>query len=197
MIRSTLAAALLLAAAPSAVPAQPAPSPYAGQETREIKALSASEVQGYLDGRGLGFAKAAELNRHPGPMHVLELAGPLQLTPEQQAETRKVFERMRAEAQSLGRSIVAKEAELDGLFAQGRADEDSLGATVRQIARLQGELRIAHLRAHLEMKRLLTPAQVAEYDRLRGYGPGQGGADPGAHPHAGHGHHGHHPGSHP
>lgn len=27
----------------------------------------------------MGYAKAAELNRHPGPMHVLELADQLKL----------------------------------------------------------------------------------------------------------------------
>ena len=28
----------------------------------------------YLDGAGMGYARAAELNHFPGPMHVLELA---------------------------------------------------------------------------------------------------------------------------
>lgn len=31
-------------------------SPYAGQENREIKALSARQINGYLEGRGMGFA---------------------------------------------------------------------------------------------------------------------------------------------
>lgn len=39
-----------------------AESPYAGQQTREVKALSTQEVDDYLNGRGMGFAKAAELN---------------------------------------------------------------------------------------------------------------------------------------
>jgi hypothetical protein len=42
-------------------------SPYSGQETREIKALSRDEISGYLSGDGMGFAKAAELNHYPGP----------------------------------------------------------------------------------------------------------------------------------
>ena len=45
-------------------------SPYAGQETREIKALSRDEINGYLSGDGMAFAKAAELNHYPGPKHV-------------------------------------------------------------------------------------------------------------------------------
>ena len=57
-------------------------SPYAGQEKREIKALSQEDVEGYLTGQGMGFAKAAELNQYPGPKHVLELARELRLEKE-------------------------------------------------------------------------------------------------------------------
>ena len=43
-----------------------------------------------------------------------------------------------------------------------------------EIATLRGELRLAHLRAHLAMKTILTPEQIEAYDRLRGYaGPGE------------------------
>ena len=54
-----------------------AASPYAGEEGREIKALSAADVDAYLTGQGMGFAKAAELNGYAGPKHVLELAAEL------------------------------------------------------------------------------------------------------------------------
>ena len=43
----------------------------------EVNALSPDEVQQYLAGAGMGYAKAAELNHFPGPMHVLELADKL------------------------------------------------------------------------------------------------------------------------
>jgi len=52
-------------------------SPYVGQEQREIKSLSPDEVKDYLAGKGMGLAKAAELNHYPGPAHVLELASQL------------------------------------------------------------------------------------------------------------------------
>jgi hypothetical protein len=55
-------------------------------QRREIKALSETEVSGYLDGRGMGFAKAGELNGYPGPAHLLELADKLRLTSEQTTE---------------------------------------------------------------------------------------------------------------
>ena len=60
-----------------------APQPYAGMEGREIKALSPQEVADLRAGRGMGLALPAELNRYPGPMHVLELAEPLRLSPRQ------------------------------------------------------------------------------------------------------------------
>ena len=50
-----------------------------------MASLSDEDVQGFLDGRGMGLAKSAELNGHPGPMHVLELAEELKLTAEQRS----------------------------------------------------------------------------------------------------------------
>ena len=40
--------------------------PYAGDAGREIKALPPDEVEQYLSGAGMGYAKAAELNHFPG-----------------------------------------------------------------------------------------------------------------------------------
>ena len=142
---------------------------YAGEERRGIKSLSAAEVEELLNGHGMGLAKAAELNHYPGPRHVLELAAELQLTPRQRAQTQAAFERMRGVAVQLGRRIVERERELDSLFAESKIDAGSLQAATAEIARLQGALRAAHLSAHLEMRRLLSPQQIAKYDELRGY----------------------------
>ncbi len=76
-IRALAAALLSLTAVASALAT--APSPYAGQHQRVIKSLSADEQRGWLEGQGMGLARAAELNSHPGPMHALELAEPLAL----------------------------------------------------------------------------------------------------------------------
>lgn len=162
----------LLIALPLLLVAQEKHSPYAGQEAHNIKSLSDAEVQGYLQGRGMGLAKPAELNGYPGPMHVLELSHQLQLTDNQRAATQRSFERMRAEAVRLGRSFVEKEAELNRLFGDVRADSANLQRLVGETARLQGELRLSHLRAHLEMRSILTPQQIARYNELRGYGAG-------------------------
>jgi Spy/CpxP family protein refolding chaperone len=159
---------------------------YTGDVRREIKSLSAEEVEGLLNGHGMGLAKAAELNHYPGPRHVLELAAELRLTPAQRKQTQSAFERMRGEAVRLGRRIVERERELDAMFAKGEIDASRLHAATDGIARLQGELRAAHLAAHLEMRRLLSPQQIAKYDELRGYaGERKSG---GQHDHGKHGH---------
>jgi Spy/CpxP family protein refolding chaperone len=164
-LRMLVATALL----PALVAAAAAQSPYAGQEQRPLKALSDEEIQALLDGRGLGLAKAAELNGYPGPMHVLESADTLQLTAAQRAAAQQIYDRMRAEARRLGALIVAQEEELDRGFARQTIDAPRLERAVRALAHLWGELRLVHLRAHVELKPILTPEQIAAYDVLRGY----------------------------
>ena len=170
------------AAAPAAGTAGPrvdAASPYAGEQARSIKALSDDEVAGYVEGRGMGLARPAELNHYPGPRHVLDLAGPLGLSEAQVAETRRTFEAMHAEALLLGRDLVAQERRLDEAFASGRIDEPTLASLVAEAGRLQGQLRVVHLRAHLAVRRTLSAEQIARYDALRGYGAGHGDHGPG------------------
>lgn len=167
-----------------------APSPYAGQEAREIKSLPASEVEGLLAGRGLGYAKAAELNGYPGPAHVLELASQLQLTQDQVERTRAIHQRMEVEARESGARLVDAERELDTLFRSRAATPERLSAALQKTAALQAKVREAHLRAHIEQTELLSARQVAQYGRLRGYAAAGSDAPAGGHHHG----HGHHPG---
>lgn len=143
--------------------------PYAGMQTRLIKALSEKERDGLMSGKGIGYALAAELNHYPGPRHVLDMAEALELRPEQIANTQALFDQMEAEAISLGESIVDKETALDTAFATEDVDRNNLETLVSDIAQLEGKLRTVHLATHLDMKRILSPQQVALYDRMRGY----------------------------
>ena len=164
-------------------------SPYSAMTGREIKALSADEISGYLGGGGMGFAMAAELNSYPGPKHVLELAFDLGLSAEQERRTREIFQSMRDRAAHLGQELVEREQALDTGFSEGRIDDDTLHSLLRELGELRGELRYAHLRAHLEMREVLTAAQIQAYDGLRGYGSAGGEHGEG---HNGHDHsHGH------
>lgn len=176
MTRIDLAFAIFLAALMPAM----ANSPYAGQEVRDIKGLDAKEIGDLLAGRGMGLAKPAELNGYPGPSHALELAGELGLDAGQLGKTRDSFERMKAAAEALGADIVERERMLDRRFAHRHIGEADLEALTGEIGQLQGRLRLVHLRAHLEMTSILTPDQVAGYNRLRGYS-GNGQTAPGGH----------------
>lgn len=158
------------------------PSAYVGQEQRQIKALSAEEVQNYLAGKGGGFAKAAELNHYPGPLHVLELADKLQLSEKQKTRTQAIFDAMQKEAMQQGKMLIDKEQALDRQFASGTITRDSLRTSLQQIGQIQAEVRRSHLQAHLEQRAILTPAQIAKYDELRGYTSGNGSS------HGGHSH---------
>ncbi|HEY7609385.1 MAG TPA: hypothetical protein VIF14_09150 [Alphaproteobacteria bacterium] len=173
MIRTSLLAAAMSFATASAS-AQQSHQPYAGQEQRQVKALSEAEIADFLAGRGMGFAKAAELNGYPGPAHLLENAAALKLSDAQRRGIEAIRARMAAAAAALGREIVAKERELDAAFAGGRIAEEVLAAKTGEIAALTGRLRAVHLAAHIESRPLLSPQQIAEYNKLRGYaGEGQ------------------------
>jgi Spy/CpxP family protein refolding chaperone len=169
MIRVTVVALglgmLVVAGAASAA----GPSPYAGWQGRTIKALSAEQIDDLMNGRGMELALPAELNGYPGPRHVLDLADELDLTPDQLAQTQRLFEDMGREAIDLGERIIEHEAALDELFASGTASEASLRDATEALGRLNGRLRAHHLTYHLAMRDLLDPGQIRQYQRLRGY----------------------------
>jgi Spy/CpxP family protein refolding chaperone len=163
---SGLWAALILA-----FPALPgaAQSPYVELKDREIKALDPSEVNGLTAGEGLGMALPAEMNGYPGPKHVLDMAAELSLTEAQVAKTQGAYDVMHEAAVRLGREIVDAERELDRLFASGRAGEAPVRKLSARLGDLRGQLRFTHLKAHLAMMKILSPAQVRRYSELRGY----------------------------
>jgi hypothetical protein len=158
-------ASLILAAAVAQ-----AQTPYAGMQTRPIKALSEQQVGDLKAGRGMGLALAAELNGYPGPSHVLEFADKLELSAAQRGEVQRLFDSMKAEAMPLGVRLIEEEAELDRQFAQRTVTPESLKAATAAVAATQGTLRETHLKYHLSTAALLNPAQMVKYAELRGYG---------------------------
>src|SRR3954447_20268589 len=93
------------------------PQPYAGLQSRPLKALSERQIADLRAGRGMTLALAAELNGYPGPLHVIELADALVLTADQRARMQALYEAMKAEAVPLGERLITQEAELDREFA--------------------------------------------------------------------------------
>ena len=137
MLKFTRVIGVLLAVTVNNAVSAVQPASYAGQEQREIKALSPEEIQGYLAGKGMGLAKAAELNRYPGPAHVLELAEELLLDAEQKIRSAAIFNAMQADAVRQGSLLVEKERELDRLFSGGGITSEDLRAVLEQIRYFQ------------------------------------------------------------
>ena len=153
----------------SAVTAFASNSPYPGEQLRAIKALSEGEINSLLNGRGMGFAKAAELNHYPGPKHVLDLADDLDLTKDQTFETTIIFSRMKNEAVRLGKELVDGEAMLNKLFEDSTITPEELDKQLSAIEKTRAQLRGVHLKAHLAQRDVLTQHQLHKYDNLRGY----------------------------
>ncbi|WP_185973578.1 Spy/CpxP family protein refolding chaperone [Ferrovibrio terrae] len=146
-------------------------SGYAAMATRPIKALSEDQITQLREGRGMGLSLPAELNSYPGPMHALELANALRLTPDQRTRLNAIKQQMSSRAIALGHQVIAAEAQLDRAFASGQADPSAVVQQLSDIGHLNGELRSVHILAHMETRALLTPDQVARYDAERGYRP--------------------------
>lgn len=162
--------ALVLVAATAGLSAQP--TPYAGQQDRQLKALSQQEVGALLAGEGSGLAKAAELNGYPGPAHVLEHAEALALSEQQRRATETLMQTHKARARTLGAELVQAEQGLDDAFVRRVIDAPTLASLTAAIGNKQAQLRQEHLQTHLLQTALLTPAQVRRYAELRGYASG-------------------------
>jgi Cu/Ag efflux protein CusF len=143
--------------------------PYRDDQSREIKALSAEDVAQYRAGAGMGFAKPAELNRFPGPMHVLEFADKLGLEERQRVAMQRLMHAHKAEARAIGSKLVAAEEALEALFRSGAVETPALSRAVREAGTLHAEYRLSHLETHRQARLLLTDAQVERYQVLRGY----------------------------
>jgi Spy/CpxP family protein refolding chaperone len=146
-----------------------AQSPYAGMQTRSIKALSTQQIDDLKAGRGMGLALAAELNGYPGPLHVLELSDRLALSAEQKQRIQKLFDSMKAESTPIGVRLIEQEGALDRQFAGRSITSDALQDATMKIGLTQAELRNAHLKYHLETAQILSPEQMKQYADLRGY----------------------------
>lgn len=144
-------------------------SNYKGQESRNIKSLSPSDIDELQNGRGWGLAKAAELNGVPGPAHLLEMKTEIALTPQQIQKIEALFQQMQQQAIEKGKTLIALELKLNQQFAQKTITDSILKQMLTKIATTRSELRYIHLRTHLATPTILTEKQIARYNQLRGY----------------------------
>lgn len=144
-------------------------SPYAGQEKRAIKSLSDKDVEELVRGGGWGLAKAAELNGMPGPAHILEMKSKIDLTPEQEIQIQKLYEDMNREAVTYGQQLIKLEKRLNEGFANRTINREMLSDQLNEIAEVRKQLRFVHLSTHLVTPSILSPHQISQYNKLRGY----------------------------
>ncbi|MEO0618676.1 MAG: Spy/CpxP family protein refolding chaperone [Pseudomonadota bacterium] len=142
---------------------------YSGEQHREISSLSSTDVAALRDGLGWGFAKAAELNGYPGPRHVLDLDEALSLSDAQRAKIQKLFFEMQAAARAHGTMFLDAERALTAAFRNKTIAAQSLETLTRTAGQARANLRAIHLKAHLQTVAVLSDAQIAIYNRQRGY----------------------------
>ncbi|MGH6814643.1 MAG: Spy/CpxP family protein refolding chaperone, partial [Hyphomicrobiaceae bacterium] len=162
-----IASALAVGFAAAANACMPPPL-RAEREGGAIAGLTDRDIADLRAGRGWALAMSAEVNGHPGPLHVIELADKLGLTAQQRDRVRKIFEAMKAKAQAVGAKYLSAEKALDEAFKSGTAEAATVAHRVDETEKLRAELRLIHLLAHLETTPLLTPEQIRLYNRLRG-----------------------------
>ncbi|KNG95564.1 hypothetical protein [Pseudaestuariivita atlantica] len=143
--------------------------PYAGFESREIKSLSAADLEELRAGGGWGLALPAELGGLPGPAHLLELQEQLGLTGDQVARITDIRETMLAEAIAAGARFIEAERALSDAFADPGLGPERLRALIAEAGEARAALRYVHLSRHLMTPPLLTDGQIGRYAVLRGY----------------------------
>lgn len=146
-------------------------TPYAGQQTREVKSLSAADLAEIRRGGGWGFALPAELSGFPGPKHLLELRDELGLSARQVAAIEQIFHGMQADAIAAGERFIAAQQAVDAVFSATAPDGKRLRSALQAAAAARADLRFVHLSRHLETGDLLTAGQIEKYQILRGYAP--------------------------
>ena len=143
--------------------------PYTELVKREIKALSAQDVQGFIEGQGMSLALAAELNGYPGPQHTLEFAQQLTLSEKQIQATQDLLLAHKAEVSMLGKQLVEQEKKLDAFFASKTMSAELIDEWTAVVAKTHAAIRASHLKTHLLQTSLLTLNQISQYQVLRGY----------------------------
>jgi len=144
-------------------------SQYMGQEHRQIKSLSASDINSLSNGKGWGLAKSAELNGIPGPSHLLELQDEIPLRPKQIKEINVLYTNMKNLAIPAGLTLIELERDLEIAFQTQNIDEQSLLSKLSNISDITRDLRYIHLSTHLATPSILDKEQIIRYNSLRGY----------------------------
>jgi len=125
---------------------------------------------GMMEG-GMGLAMSPGQGRHrphEGPLitMILEHSQELGLSADQQKKLRDLRTAFAKESTRKGAEIRVAEIDLDALLEQDRWDMSKIEAQVKQIATLQGELRLARIKTIESGRGLLTPEQLEKLKQV-------------------------------
>ncbi|MCI0405108.1 MAG: hypothetical protein L0Z48_00305 [candidate division Zixibacteria bacterium] len=136
--------------------------------------MTSSAMEKYQSGEPFDEIVPAETFGYPSPLRVLELAGKLDLTAEQEKKIRGLANRMSREAALYGKKIIAHELLLDDFFRKGQTDPMALANRVESIGLLRWRLRFNLLSLCVNTRSVLTAEQLQTYRGLRSPSLGDG-----------------------
>jgi len=123
-------------------------------------------------GRGMVYGPHGFGPGGPGPwMGPGKWAPGLNLTAEQVQKMNALQESHFKETLPLRNEIMAKELELRTLWSQANPDQEKILAKQREINQLRAQMQEKSIQHRLEMRKILTPEQQAQWAAF-GYGPG-------------------------
>jgi hypothetical protein len=93
----------------------------------------------------------------------------IDLSSKQIRDIEDLYKKMRKEAIALGTELIELERQLNNHFSDGTITYEILDTLLERISEVQKKLRYVHLATHLKTPDILTPAQLALYNKLRGY----------------------------
>jgi hypothetical protein len=168
------------AAPPEARPAVAPPVNAAAKEPPrrtdvDLKGLTKEEIRGWREGRAMTQARVAEKNHYPAPYFALKMVSELALFEDQIAPMRAIHDTLHRRTMQLGRQLLDEETKLELYFEDQEKDPPKLAAIVRESARLRGEIRLMHLEADIETRKILSQDQLVKYEALRGFDPAEDG----------------------
>ncbi len=143
----------------------------------ELKAFSKDEVRGLREGRALDFAVVAEKNHYPAPYYALRLVSQMALFEDQIAPLKAIYAALNGRTRSLGAQLLDQEARIERYFEDQENDPEKLERLVRESARLRGEIRLLHLQADIETRKIVKPGQLVNYEAERGRDPAEDGKE--------------------
>jgi hypothetical protein len=141
----------------------------------ELKAMTKDEIRAWREGRAMTQARVAEKNHYPAPYFALMMVWELALFEDQIAPMRAIHDTLRRRTMQLGRQLLEEETKLELYFEDQEKDPPKLEAIVRESARLRGEIRLMHLQADVETRKILNQDQLVKYEALRGFDPAEDG----------------------